>query len=238
MSTGYESEWQRVYSVDKDPIRQHLIYPAIDTEILAANPRRLVDAGCGNGGLLWRYRSQPFAEAIGFDTSDEFIGAAAQQFSDDRVKFVPGDLMGRAPVPDGWADLVSCVFVLNEVPVLSKAVHELSRMLEVNGTLVVIMTHPFQVIYDTLGGGPPKLTGELDYFQTHQLEYHFTLSKAKARYFNYNFEDLVAAFTGARLQVRRLRELTPNAEAFKAYPQYWEKRTVPLYLLVTAVKSL
>jgi SAM-dependent methyltransferase len=237
MSTGYESEWERVYGIDKDPIRRYLVYPALDREVDGLAPRRVVDAGCGNGGLLAHYRNIGFDLAIGFDTSSEFLEAARLHCVDARISFISGDLAGVTPIEPGWADLAFCVFVLNEVQSISAAIRNMSGMLCTGGKLVVVMTHPFQLLYEVLGHNDPwKLRGDLSYFQTNELEYNFTLSSAKARYYHHNFGDIIEALSTSKLGDLRLRELSPNGENFQRYPQYWNKRELPLYLLVTATK--
>ncbi len=235
MSTGYESEWQRVYGVDRDPIRQHIIYPFIDGVLEKLAPKNIVDVGCGNGGLLLRCSPLRFSQAIGIDSSEQFVDFANRNNGDSRVRFALGDLTESLPVPDAWADLIFCVFVLNEVESLYQPSLELARALNVCGKLIVVMTHPFQLLYESLRRDVPwKLRGELNYFRTSEHEYRFTLSSASARYYNHNFESIVGSFDAARLRCHDFRELGLNPDVYEEFPQYSEKRDLPLYLAFVA----
>lgn len=89
---------------------------AIDEALRVAAPRsdeRLVDLGTGTGLLLRRLAARHAArprEAIGVDRSPRMLTAAGD--------LPPGwtvmDADARAvPLPDGWADVVTCAYVLH-----------------------------------------------------------------------------------------------------------------------------
>ena len=66
---SYEVEWSRVYGVDKDPVREFLIYPVLLPELGDLTGSVVADFGCGNGGLLQRISGLPFAKGYGIDIS-------------------------------------------------------------------------------------------------------------------------------------------------------------------------
>jgi SAM-dependent methyltransferase len=238
VNTGYEAEWERAYGVDRDPIREHLIYPCLDEELRRLPATNIVDAGCGNGGLLKRFRSLSFKQAIGIDLSSEFIQAATVANDDPRVTFAVDDITKNTCVDGAWADIVFSVFVLNEIQSLDDAFAEMARIMNPSGTCLAVLTHPFQVLYQHLElNRTAKFSGNTEYFNEVELRYHFTLSEATARYFHHNFEHIVAAANRNALKVVDLKELTTNKQVFQQYMSYWRKKDVPLFLYMRFERS-
>ncbi|HVF79660.1 MAG TPA: class I SAM-dependent methyltransferase [Solirubrobacteraceae bacterium] len=95
--------------------QERLELRAIDTAIRLAAPaadERLVDLGTGTGLLLRRLAAQPQRPraAIGIDRSGGMLARAAP--------LAPGCSVLQAdaravPLPDGWADVVTCAYLLH-----------------------------------------------------------------------------------------------------------------------------
>lgn len=237
-TTGYEQEWEEVYGKEKDPVRNYLIYPALDQELEGFTPKYVVDAGCGNGGLLSRYKNIAFKKAKGIDLSPSFIDIASKDNNDKRIEYLLGDLTQKLKVEDSWADLIFSVFVLNEIRDLSSVFAEFHRILAPNGKVLIILTHPFQLLIENFGmNKSPKLTGDTNYFEENELVYHFSLSNATARYYHHNFEHLTKNLNSNNLLIKRIRELTTNDSIFEKFPNYWEKRAIPLYMILDIAKA-
>lgn len=97
-----------------------------------ASPLRILDAGCGTGGMLDQYRQWPDTEALGADFS-----ADALRFSRERghERLVGADLM-RLPFRSACFDVVSALDVIEHVPDDEAAVAEIQRVLRPGGILV------------------------------------------------------------------------------------------------------
>jgi trans-aconitate 2-methyltransferase len=82
--------------------------------IEVADPRVVVDLGCGPGQLTASLAERwPAAQVIGLDSSAEMI-ANAGQYASDRIRFTVGDL--RAWQPDSPVDVVLSNAALQWVP--------------------------------------------------------------------------------------------------------------------------
>ncbi len=81
----------------------------------AADPRVVVDLGCGEGALTASLAARwPGARVTGVDSSPEMLAAAAAHAVDGRVVFAPGDV--RDWRPGGPVDVVVSNAVLHWVP--------------------------------------------------------------------------------------------------------------------------
>lgn len=97
-----------------------------------SRPLRILDAGCGTGGMLDLYRQWPDTEVIGMDVS-----ADALRFSHERghQQLLGADLT-RLPFRSGVFDVVSALDVIEHVEDDVKAVEEIQRVLRPGGILV------------------------------------------------------------------------------------------------------
>jgi len=95
-------------------------------------PLRILDAGCGTGGMLDLYRTWPDAKAVGVDMSSDALG-----FSSGRghARLVGGNLT-LLPFRSGSFDVVTALDVIEHVPDDGKALAEISRVLRPGGILV------------------------------------------------------------------------------------------------------
>jgi len=97
---------------------------------------RALDFGCGGGRLLPLLYSVA-REAYGIDRTPECLDLARQQ------QLLPDDHLvlwrdGPAPFPDGYFDLVLCVYVLLTTEALDALTPEIARVLAPNGTALVL----------------------------------------------------------------------------------------------------
>jgi len=238
----YEKIWGEVYGVDRDPVRRHLIYPHLLSKLGDLNNATVLDLGCGNGGFFKQIHSRRYSEAIGLDISDEFLKVADENESDGRNKFVKADLMQLIPIQSGFADCITSIFVLNELPSLSHFFFETSRLLKSDGTCHIILTHPALLLQSIIhematGAVLGKITGSLDYKATEELQYHFTLSSAVGPFYQHTFEELIDALNNADLSLLELDELRTDLAAFAVYDDYSRERLLPKYLYLKIKKK-
>jgi SAM-dependent methyltransferase len=95
-------------------------------------PLRILDAGCGTGGMLDLYRTWPDCDAVGVDLSPD-----ALRFSRERghPRLVGADLT-LLPFAANTFDVVSALDVIEHVPDDARAAAEIFRVLRPGGILV------------------------------------------------------------------------------------------------------
>lgn len=96
--------------------QEHLEITAVDAALRLAAPRpdeRLVDLGTGSGLVLRRLAAGQRAaprEAIGVDRSTGMLAGVGALPAGWSTLVADG---GTVPLPDGWADVVTCSYVLH-----------------------------------------------------------------------------------------------------------------------------
>ena len=132
---------------------------AILTAVLAIQPRRVLDAGCGEGWLSRALAAQG-VETVGIDASAPLIDAARAADPALRFEMVPYDaLVQRARDPEGESvpavrelfgapfDVITCNFALLEAD-LVPLLEALRLLLAPTGRLVIQTVHPFTACGD------------------------------------------------------------------------------------------
>ncbi|WP_205326366.1 class I SAM-dependent methyltransferase [Glycomyces sp. YM15] len=98
-------------------------------ELMPADPRLVLDIGCGYGRYLERLRADhPEATVLGID-------AAPGMLSSVEPPIMVADAQA-IPYPDGSVDAVLAMHMLYHVPDIAKAVGEFRRVLKPGGTLL------------------------------------------------------------------------------------------------------
>jgi ubiquinone/menaquinone biosynthesis C-methylase UbiE len=241
-ATGYESQWNDTYGLDRDPVRKYLIHPLLKAEAGDLQSKHILDAGSGNGNLLRLLSELNFAGAVGLDASTDFIASAKSNVADLRVKFVQCNFEQTIPIESERFDTAFSVFVLNELLDTDLHLRELSRLLKPHAELHIIATHPFYGmyyhLYERFTGNPnQKLPGIGGYFDRVPARYVFTLVQdITARFFHHTFEDFLNPLAESGMNIVKLLELKTDNIEFRQIPSYWETRDIPKYLYIKARK--
>lgn len=98
---------------------------------LSRRPGRLLELGCGSGNVLGALRS--LGEVVGMETNPDLLRAARAAGLDVRQGALPGDLV----VPEGWADAVLMLDVLEHLDDERGALATARRALGPEGVLIV-----------------------------------------------------------------------------------------------------
>lgn len=114
--------------------QEHLEIRAVDAALRVAAPRpdeRLVDLGTGSGLILRRLAGRPAAaprEAVGVDRSPGMLAGVGELPTGWSA--LEADA-GAVPLPGGWADVVTCSYVLHllDAPERGTVLAEARRLL-------------------------------------------------------------------------------------------------------------
>jgi len=123
--------------------------------IVEAQPRRVLEVGCGWGELAARVAAETGAEIVAVDVSPRMVELARERGVDARV----GDVQELAFV-DGEFDCALAAWMLYHVADLERGIAELARVLRPGGRLVAITNSAFHLheLRDLVGSGPSPST--------------------------------------------------------------------------------
>jgi SAM-dependent methyltransferase len=101
--------------------------------VVAAQPRRVLEVGCGMGNFAERVARETSAEVVATDLSPRMVELARERGLDARVADVQ-----ELPFDDGEFDCAVANAMLYHVEDLDRALSELARVLERGGKLVAV----------------------------------------------------------------------------------------------------
>jgi SAM-dependent methyltransferase len=124
-------------------------------EVRAAEPRRVLEVGCGWGELAEWITRDTGAEVVAVDLSPRMVELAQERGIDARVADAQ-----QLPFADGEFDVVVAAWMLYHVPDLNRGIGELARVLRTGGRLVAVTNSRFHLIElrELVGSGPSTLS--------------------------------------------------------------------------------
>jgi SAM-dependent methyltransferase len=137
--------------------------------VVAAQPRRILEVGCGWGELAEWVGRETGAEVVAIDLSPRMVELARER----RVNAQVGDVQAL-PFADGEFDVAIAAWMLYHVPSLDRALAELARVLRPGGRLVVATNSRFHLLElrELVGSGPSTLKFSREDGEEH-LRRHF-----------------------------------------------------------------
>jgi SAM-dependent methyltransferase len=108
-------------------------FDAAFAAVAAAQPRRVLEVGCGMGNFAERVARDTSAEVVATDLSPRMVELARERGLDARVADVQ-----ELPFDDGEFDCAVANAMLYHVEDLDRALSELARVLEPSGRLVAV----------------------------------------------------------------------------------------------------
>jgi SAM-dependent methyltransferase len=198
--------------------------PAMDAVLPEVDGLRVVDLGCGEGGLAVRLASRG-AEVIAVDASEQMLAAAARH---PRVRYVRADL-ADFDLPAGSADLVVSSLALHYVEDFAGLVGRVARWLTPGGSFAFSIEHPVVtaplaaadcVVDDYADEGPRQRA----WFVDGVIKYHRTIGT------------ILGALRRDGLRLEVVDEPLPSAEQVAREPRLVIHRRRPPLLLVCAVR--
>src|SRR4051794_33613062 len=123
--------------------------------VVAAQPGRILEVGCGWGELARRLAEATGAEVVATDLSPRMIELT-------RENGVAAELadVQELPFPDASFDVAVAAWMLYHVPDLPRGIRELARVLRPGGRLVAVTNSRFHLIElrELVGSGPSTLS--------------------------------------------------------------------------------
>ncbi len=97
---------------------------------------KVLDIACGTGYGCKILLDSVATRITGIDLSQEAICVALKRYKNDRIAFMVGDILDIR-LPTGSQDVITCFETIEHVTAQEKAVNELRRVLNPNGTLLI-----------------------------------------------------------------------------------------------------
>ena len=111
------------------------MYGEIINRIMSANPKKLLDVGCGTGNVLIKLSSNEDMSLYGLDISENMIETAKKNLG-NKAELKVGD-SEYMPWEDNSFDVIVCNASFHHYPNPEKVLSEMKRMLKSDGTLII-----------------------------------------------------------------------------------------------------
>ena len=129
-----EARLQMRRSVWRDAVDGRNPQDSAAAAVRAASPARILEVGCGTGVFAARLAAEnPHAAVTATDLSERFVAMTAER----GVAAQRADVQ-ELPFPDGYADVVVAMWMLNHVPAIDQGLREIRRVLRSGGTFVAV----------------------------------------------------------------------------------------------------
>ncbi|HYH75610.1 MAG TPA: class I SAM-dependent methyltransferase [Candidatus Saccharimonadales bacterium] len=198
-----------------DALNAGIIRPLVLEMLGDIGGKRVLDAGCGSGYLAAELAERA-QQVTGTDFAPNFVAICKQKYADrDNLDFLQHDLTAAFPFPDASFDVIVCKMVLQYVPDVHMFAAEAQRLLAPNGTVLVIVDHPFRAAYFNAqrAGGPAS-----DLFAGQAQTKMGLWGKTELTWYARTTSDYVQAFTNAGLRLIAMREPLERVDATHPIP--------------------
>ena len=139
---GRFGRWASTY--DEDWLQPRFFGPVQEATLhraalLAPNPRRVLDVGCGTGALLRKVAERfPHADLTGVDPAPDMVEAARKVWCDDRPAHFVRATAEHLPFEGGEFDLVTSTVSFHHWQDQQEGLNEIGRVLAPRGSVVLV----------------------------------------------------------------------------------------------------
>ena len=201
---------------------------------------RILDLGCGSGEHCKEYVDMGAASVVGIDISEKMLEVAREKNSDPKITYyrMPMEDLGKL---EGEFDLAVSSLVLHYIEDFKGVLKNVNRLLSMNGEFVFSQEHPI----NTCHGKGDRWTRDENGIKIHVNLANYAVEgerdtvwfvdnvKKYHRMFSTVINDLIeAGFT-----IERIVEPEPTDELIEKYPEYYDLKHKPDFLLVKARKT-
>jgi ubiquinone/menaquinone biosynthesis C-methylase UbiE len=221
---------------------RNLIIPGA-LRLLAPRPgERILDVACGQG-VFCRELARAGAKVTGIDAAESLIRAARDRSRD--IKYLVADAADLKMLADKSFGAVSCIMALQNMAPLDKIVSEMSRVLQDNGRLLLVLSHPCFRIPRQSGWG----FDEQRKLQYRRIDSYLSPQKIPIKMhpgaapstitwtFHRPLADYFAALADCGLAVTKLEEWASHRESKPGTSSRMENRArdeIPMFLALVA----
>jgi malonyl-CoA O-methyltransferase len=139
---GAYDAWAELYDTDANRTRD-LAAAVLRQAPLDLAGRRVLEIGCGTGANT-EWLAERSGSVLAMDFSGEMLRRAEARVRSGTVRFVERDLRAAWPLPDGSADVVIAMLVLEHVESLLPVFAESARVLGRDGEVFCCELHPMR----------------------------------------------------------------------------------------------
>lgn len=157
----YDQQVEVLFIGSADAMRRQALLPVSAFLRRHRGARVHLDVGCGTGRFLATVRDNfPQITSIGLDLSPHYLAEAGRALAGRPHAALLRGLAEALPLADASADLITCVYLLHEVPadVRARIASEFARVLRPGGRAVIVdsLQHGDRPAWDRLLTGFPK----------------------------------------------------------------------------------
>lgn len=136
----FANTYDKLVGLEGDRNHKFVINPTIFDLLGDLAGKKVLDAGCGNGYLSQRL-GEVAERVVGVDFTEDLIDIAKKRNNKKNIEYIVGDLE-HLNFDDQLFDIVLCNLVLMDVENINKVMKELSRVLKIDGLMIISILHP------------------------------------------------------------------------------------------------
>jgi SAM-dependent methyltransferase len=197
--------------------------------------QKVLDLGCGEGGIASDLISMGIHHYTGVDGSTNMIKYAKENAHTDKATFILSNLEG-SQFDDNAYDLVLSRMVLHYIADPGPLMHNVYTALKPGGRFVFSVMHPvITATFDHFSGKEKRSHWIVDnYFQTgKRVEDWMDHSVVK---YHRTIEAYVSLALSAGFKINNLKEAEPRKEYFLEEQEYQRRSRIPLFLILELEK--
>ena len=201
---------------------------------------RILDLGCGTGEHEKDYINMGAKEVVGIDISDNMLEVARTKNNDSRITYIkmPMEDLGKL---EGEFDLVVSALAIHYIEDFEDVVRNVNRLLVMNGEFIFSQEHPV----NTCNSGKERWTKDENGVKIHANLTNYAVEGERdtvwfvdnVKIYHRKISTVINSLVDAGFAIEKLAEPVPSEEILEKYPEYYDLKHKPDFLLVKARKT-